>query len=239
MNTAEKSKRYVLVLDSNAEDLFYTSMLLQRFGYYTFTTHTAQEAIGYMTAAKPSAVVADAGSGGTTLLSWMTKDPRFLDVPLILLSPLSSADSEARARREEYAAHLGKPLKVEEFYRAIQTVIEKGSRRNLRIATHLNVRLDDGPRVSEGFATELSEYGMFFRTLEPRQVHSRIPVVLEIKGRQIKLEAVVLYTARFEEGSFREHGMGLKFMNIGSEDREVIAAYMLEQLEEGLVRQRG
>jgi hypothetical protein len=80
---------------------------------------------------------------------------------------------------------------------------------------------------------------MFFRTLEPRQVHSRIPVVLEIKGRQIKLEAVVLYTARFEEGSFREHGMGLKFMNIGSEDREVIAAYMLEQLEEGLVRHRG
>jgi CheY-like chemotaxis protein len=236
MNGMNKSKRYVLVLDANVGDLFYTCMLLQRFGYYIFTAHTAQEAIEYMTAAMPSAVVADAGSGGITLLSWITKNPRFLDVPLILLSSSPDTDLEARARREEYAAHLGKPLKVEEFYRVIQMVIEKGSRKNLRIATHLNVRLDDGQGGSEGFATELSEFGMFFRTLESRPVHSRIPVVLAIKGRQIKLEAVVLYTTRFDEGPLKEYGMGLKFMNISPDDREVIAAYMLEQLEEGIKR---
>lgn len=236
MNTAEKNKRYVLVVDPNVEDRFYTCMLLQRFGCNIFTAHTTEEAIEYMTVATPSAVVADAGPGGTALLSWITKDPRFLDVPLILLSSKSNAALEKRARRGEFAAYLRKPLKVDEFYRTVQTVIEKGPRRNLRIATHLIVRLDDGPGGSEGYVTVLSEYGMFFRTLEPRPVHTVIPVVFEIKGRLVKVDAVVLYTTNFEEGPFKEPGMGMKFVKISREDRNLIATFIIEQLEEGIKR---
>ena len=141
VNTAEKNKRYVLVLDAVVEDCFSTCMLLQRFDCNVFTARTAGEAVEYMTVAAPSAVVADAGSGGTALLSWITKDPRFVDVPLILLSSSPNVDLEQRARRGEFAAYLRKPLKVVELYRVVQTVIEKGPRRNLRISTHLTVRL--------------------------------------------------------------------------------------------------
>jgi CheY-like chemotaxis protein len=238
MNTAEKTKRYVLVLDTIVEDRFYTCMLLQRFGYNIFTAHTADEAIDYMTVETPSAVVADAVSAGATLLSRITKDPRFLDVPLILLSSAPDKDLEQRARRGEFAAYLGKPLKVEEFYRVVQVVIEKGPRRNIRVSTYLTVRLEDARGGREGCITVLSEYGMFFRTLDPLPVNTIVPAVFEVNGRLIKLDAIVLYTTNFDEGPFKEPGMGMKFLKISREDRNLIAAFILEQLEEGMVRQR-
>jgi CheY-like chemotaxis protein len=239
VNAAEKTKRYVLVLDANVEDRFYTCMLLQRFGCSIFTAHTAEEAIGYMTVTTPSAVIADAGSSGATLLSWITKDPRFPDVPFILLSSSPDADLEQRARRGEFAAYLKKPLKVDEFYRVVQMFIEKGSRRNLRISTHLMVRLEDERGGREGFVTELSEFGMFFRTLEPLPINTIMPAVFEIKGRLVKLDAVVLYTTNFDDGPFKEAGMGMKFVKISREDRNWIATLIIEQLEEGIVRPRG
>jgi twitching motility two-component system response regulator PilH len=235
-NDAEVKKRYVLVVDANVDDRFDTCMLLQRFGYTIFTAHTAEEAVEFMTVAPPSAIVADAAAGGTTLLSWITKDPRFFHVPLILLSSSRNAELERRAKRGEFGAFLKKPIKTEEFYRIVQEVIEKGPRRNLRITTHLEVKLEDGLGGREGYATVLSEYGMFFRTLEPRPVNANIPLVLEIKGRLIKLEAVVLYITNFDEGPFKEPGMGLKFVKISREDRDLIAAFILERIEAGITR---
>jgi CheY-like chemotaxis protein len=237
MIAVEKNKRYVLVMDADVDDRFHTCMLLQRFGYNIFTAHTAEEAIEFMTVAPPSAVVADAGPGGSLLLSWITKDPRFLDIPLILLSTAPDAELKSRARIGEFAACLQKPPKAEEFYRIVQTVIEKGPRRNLRIATHLALKIEDGLGRCDGRVTVLSEYGMFYRTLQPRPVQSIIPAVLALKSKLVQLEAVVLYTTSFDEGPFKEPGMGMKFVKISRADRDLIATFMLEQLEEGIIRQ--
>ncbi len=236
LDLADRNKRYLLVVAADTDDRFYTCMLLQRFGYNAFSASTAEEAVEFMTVAAPSAIIADAGSVGSALLSWITKDPRFLDVPLILLSSLDDAALEKRARFGEFAAYLRKPLNADDFYRVVQSVIEKSPRRNLRVATRLIVKLEDGLGNSEGYATVLSEYGMFFRTLELRPVHARIPVVLELKGKLIKLEAVVLYATTFDAGPFKEPGLGMKFVKISREDRNLIAAFILEQIEEGMPR---
>ena len=79
---------------------------------------------------------------------------------------------------------------------------------------------------------------MFFRTLDPQPANTIITAVFEIKGRLIKLDAIVLYTTNFDEGPFKEPGMGMKFVKISREDRNLIAAFILEQVEEGIVRQR-
>jgi hypothetical protein len=80
---------------------------------------------------------------------------------------------------------------------------------------------------------------MFFRTLEPLPINTIIPAVFEIKGRHIKLDAVVLYTTNFDDGPFKEAGMGMKFVNISHDDRNRIATLIIEQFEEGIVRQQG
>ncbi len=234
VGVAEKNKRYVLVLDPDVNDRFTTCMLLQRFGCNIFTAGSVNEAVDFMTVAPPSAVVADRALDETHLVSRISQDPRFLDVPIILLTSTPDAALEKRRRIGEIAAVLKKPLDVPEFYRIVQTVIEKGPRRNIRIKTHLVVRLEDGQSGSVGDVTVLSEHGMFLRTLDPRPANTRIPVGLEIKGKLIKLEAVVLYTTTFDDGPFKEPGMGMKFTKISREDRNLIAAFILEQIEKAI-----
>jgi CheY-like chemotaxis protein len=230
-----KQKRYVLVMDDAVDDRFNTCLLLQRFDCNLFTAHTASEAIDFMTVAPPSAIIA-AGPSGLDLLTWVSKDPRFFDVPVILLGAKADRDMEGRFRRGECAAILSKPLDPKEFYRIVQEVIEKSRRRNLRIATQLPVKLEDGVGGSEGFATVISEYGMFLRTFEPRPVNTVIPVVITLKNKSVKVDAVVLYVIAMDEGPFKEPGMGMKFVNISRTDRDLIAAHILEQIEEGIVR---
>lgn len=230
---AAGNKQYVLVVDANVNDRFYTCMLLQRFGYDVFSAQTAEEAIEFITVSPPSAILADADLNGSSLYSWLSKDPRFFDIPLVLLSWWPNPALEERAKKGGFSAFLRKPNNVEEFYQIVQIAIEKGPRRNLRIATRLIARLDDAQERGEGFVTVLSEYGLFFMTLEPRPVNTQVPISFKIKDSLIQLEAVVLYTVSFDEGPYKEPGMGVKFVRISRADREIIANFMLEQLQDG------
>jgi hypothetical protein len=120
------------------------------------------------------------------------------------------------------------------FYNAVEAAAAKGPRRNIRIMTQVPVTLEDGLEGGEGLASTLSEYGLFFRTFVPRQVGARIPAIVRIKKVLIHLEAEVLYVVPFEEGPFQEPGMGMKFVKISRADRELIAAFIIEEFEKGL-----
>lgn len=233
----EKNKQYLLVVDSNFNDRLSTCMLLLRFGRNIFTANTAEEAIKFMSAATPVAVLADADLTGPALLSRVKNDFRFSDIPLILLSSSPNAVMEDRARKGEFAAYLKKPLNVEEFYRVVQSVIEKGPRRKVRIATNIAAIVEDGRGGSKGYVTNLSEDGLFFRSIELRPLNTRMSVSFEIKGRVIKLEALVHHITTFEEGPLKEPGMGLKFVTISPENRDLIKAFILEKITEGMVQQ--
>ena len=237
-SAAEKKERYVLVVDSDVNDRYYTCMLLHRFDLKILSARSAEQAIGFMTVVPPSVVVADEGINGSTLFSLLRQDPRFFDIPLLLLSWWPNAALEESARKGDIVAYLRKPVNVMEFYRVMQTALEKNRRRNIRIATHLNVRIEDGLGGCDGYATVISEYGMFFLTLQPRPVNTRISLVIGISDRHVNLEAEVLYTITFDEGQFREPGMGLKFVKIDRKDRDLISAFILERIEEGIARHR-
>jgi CheY-like chemotaxis protein len=237
-SVAEKNKHYILVVDADIKDRFYTCMLLQRFGYEVFSAQTAEEAIEFITVAPPSAILADADLNGSTLFSRLSQDPRFFDIPFIILSWWPNATLEDRAIEGGFSAYIRKPNNVEEFYQIVQIAIEKGPRRNLRIATRLMAKLEDGLDRCEGLVTVLSEFGMFFMTLEPRPGHALIPVSFTINERLLRVDALVLYSVSFEEGPYKEPGMGLKFMNISREDREFIAGFMRDQMEGGAAKQR-
>jgi CheY-like chemotaxis protein len=232
----EKNKQYVLVVDPNLHDRLDTCLLLLKFGRNIFTAGTAEEALEYMNLAPPVAVVAVTEPGGPTLLSRIKNDLRFLNVPLILLSSSPDPSLEEEARKGGFAAYLRKPLDVEEFYRVVQTVIEKGPRRKIRIAAYLPASLADPRGAGQGHITVLSEAGSFFRTLDLRPKGSLLSLKFELKGRAIEAEATVLYSSTFDEGPSKEPGMGIKFRKISHEDRELIRAFILERIREGTAK---
>jgi response regulator RpfG family c-di-GMP phosphodiesterase len=234
VDAGELNKRYVLVIDSDNEELFQTCMLLRSFGHAIITARSGEKALEFMIVSPPTAIIADPASGVAQFLSQIRQDPRFYDVPVVLLSWWPNVSLEEGKKNNEFFAYLRKPIDPVQLYYTVEAAVEKGPRRNIRITTHVTVTLEDGLDSSDNVATTLSEYGLFLRTLFPRQVGACIPAAIRIKDSLIRLEAVVLYIIPFDEGPFQEPGMGMKFVKISRPDRELIAAFIVEELKKGI-----
>ena len=229
-STENRKKRYILLVDKNVDDRFRTGMILQRFGYNICTANSAQEAMDFMHVTPPAAIVTEAGVTGSDLISRIKKDGRFTDVPLMFMTTESDLDLELRARRGEIAACLRKPVEADAFYQAIQASVEKTPRKNIRIATALEAKLESVEEHSDGLVRVISEFGMFFRTSESQELNAQLPVTIKFPDRTISVVAVVLYTYSLESSPFDEPGMGMKFTEIKPEDQAFIKAYILEEV---------
>lgn len=231
------SSRYILVVDDNAVERFYTSMLLQRFAYPVSTANTASEAMELMAAALPSLVIVDAaadGSRGMELLRRMKKEPRYAQIPVVVLSGNRTTAIEAECRAAGCQDFIPKPVKAEDLYRAVQHLVENNPRKSIRVTTYLKADIGGDPPGGASYAIVLSEDGMFVLTPRTRPKGMRIPINIVLEGRVIMIDAVVLYSYGFGEGPFKQPGMGLKFERITPEDRAIIRSFILEKINEGL-----
>ncbi len=225
--------RYILVVDSGWNERFTLSLLLQRFGYAVASSSSAAEGIEFLCVAPPVAVFAEAGAAGDELVRRLAADIRFRDTPLIMVTDRPDRRLDERLQRGEIAGLLRTPLSPDEVFRVIQAVIEKGRRENIRIATALRAVLNDEQGTTEGFVTVLSQYGMFFRTMEPRPVNASVPVVVSFGDRSVEIQNRVLYVVSFESGPFCEPGMGMKFTGIGAEGSALIRFFIHDRLGAG------
>jgi hypothetical protein len=79
-----------------------------------------------------------------------------------------------------------------------------------------------GNSGSTEYVTEISEAGIFVRTLHPRPVNAILPVTLIIRSVPIKAKAMVVHSISLTPGLYPEPGMGMKFVEISNTDREVL-----------------
>jgi hypothetical protein len=80
------------------------------------------------------------------------------------------------------------------------------------------------------YISELSENGIFVRTLNPRQVDAVLPVNLIVNSVAVKLKAVVVRSVTISQGLFKEPGMGMKFIEISDEHRELLRNFIKGQI---------
>jgi len=236
MDAPDRSKRFMLIVDNNVDDRFQMGMLLKQCGYNIFTATNVQKALEIMNATPPVAVFSDAGAAGTAILGEIKKNPLFSDIQLILLSTAPNAILEGRAQRGEFAGFLRKPVDMEKLILVVESVVVKEPRRKIRITTALRAELIGELGSAYGLVTSLSESGMFFRTLDPHPVHTRLMINFDVKGRLITVEAEVVYTCNLDEGPFKEPGMGMKFVKVNPEDQANIKAYVREEVGKHIVR---
>ncbi len=235
----ERRSRFLLAVDSDANDLFYLSLLLQRFEYNITTAATATEAIKLASIAVPSLIItalALSDMSGLEFLRRLRQDPRMANVPVLVKLPDRKPENERLCRQAGAAECIYPPVQAEDLYRAVQQAIETTPRRNIRINTLMPISVNGKPLdcVEGECASVLSEHGMYVRTLQPAAVNARLSVQLLVKKQPILVEAVVLYSHRFGEGPFKEPGMGLKFVKITPQDQELIKQFIREEVMKGM-----
>lgn len=238
----KRKLRYVLMVDSNVNELLYLSLLLQRFDYNNCTVTLGEAAFEMAITATPALIVTDLyldDMSGLDLIERLKREPRTSALPVIVKGDELTFKRELRFRKAEVFAFLRVPVQAEDLFRGVQKAVEITPRGNIRIRTRLPVALNGKQlNCAKGeCVSELSEYGMYIRTLEPCPPYARVFVTITVLNRSIPVEVEVLYCHHFGEGPFREPGMGLKFLTIAPQDREYLKAYIREEITKGINRE--
>jgi len=236
-----RKSRYILVVEGNNNELFYTAMLLQRFAYPVCTTRTARQALDMVSVALPALVVADealpGSSNGIELLGMLNSTPRTRSIPIILLMPPEDTGPRNRIVGNQSAVCIPKPAPFEDLYRAVQDVMEPHPRSNIRIQTALPVTVNNIPfNSAKGeAATHLSSQGMYIRTFKPFDRNEPITVQVEVDGHTITADAKVLYSRLSDSMLVAEPGIAIKFTRIRGEDRQILTEFIHKELTRGMV----
>ncbi len=224
-------RRLILLLECGGQERAALERMLAGFGYNVSITADEQQAMECMQIVLPSLIIVDtervdAASYG--LIGRLKQEQGGERIPVIVLSRIAPQKAEEAIMRRKVAAFLLSPVNTEELFRVVQSAMEETPRRNIRSATRLQAFRDDA--TESGFATQLSESGMFYETAEPAPVHSKHPVRIIAGNREIRAEAEVLYRSLSDDRSRRAPGMGMQFTRITSDDQNYLRLFILLRL---------
>ncbi len=233
----EKGKNYALLVDGYVRDLFATGMILQRLDYEVFIANSGEDALKLIEVALPDLVITELSlqnMSGLELLFHLKHTPETKDIPVIIHTAIGDQKHEGHCRATGCSAFLRKPVSLDELYSAIQRATEVRPRQFIRLKTLLPVRvggqLSHSAASSVEYISELSENGIFVRTLNPRQVDAVLPVNIIVNSVAVKLKAVVVRSVTMSQGLFKEPGMGMKFVEITEEHRDLIRNFIKGQI---------
>jgi two-component system, OmpR family, alkaline phosphatase synthesis response regulator PhoP len=235
----DRDSRFMLVVESDANSLFYTSMLLQRFDFRICMAASAEEALAMVPVAVPSLIITALdlkGMNGLELMQKLAGNPATASVPVIVLTKQGDLVGDKRCREAGAVDCLDKPVKAEQIFRSVEAAVETTPRSSIRIRTRLPVTVTNMPFVdAEGASVSvLSEHGMFLRTLRPAPPDTRLSLQIGLNDRIIAIEAVVRSSYRIGEGPYSEPGMGLQFVRTSPQDQELIRQFIRNEVTRGI-----
>jgi CheY-like chemotaxis protein len=239
-DAADKANSYVLVVDSDTENLMFMSMILQRINLPVCTVLGVGHALETIATAMPSLIITELhlkGLSGHDLMQRIKQDPRTSSVPIIVMTRELTPEVEKQCLQAGAIACLEKPIQSDALCQAIYQVIEPRSRRaNIRIPTRLAVTVNERPLdcVEDECATNLSADGMYIRMLQSYPVHARVLVQLNLHGQIVTAEARVVFCQPSSEGPAGMQGIGLQFLSTSPQGRELIRRFINNEVDHGL-----
>jgi CheY-like chemotaxis protein len=233
----DRRKSYALLVDGYVKDLFTTGMIFQRLNYEVYITNSGEDALRIIGAALPELVITELSlqqMSGLELLARLKHDPETREIPVIVQTAIGDQKREEHCRASGCSAFLKKPADLDELYCAIQSATQTMPRRHIRLRTLLPVSIG-GQVPSEAadsveFVSELSENGIFVRTMNPRPVDTVLPVNLIIQSMAVKFKAAVVRKIEMNPGLFKEPGMGMRVVEISDTSRELLRNFIKGQI---------
>jgi uncharacterized protein (TIGR02266 family) len=107
-------------------------------------------------------------------------------------------------------------------------VVER--RINSRIPVSLEVTFDSGEQVLSSYLFDIGEGGIFIGTPDPLEEGSPIRLCFHLPDMSNSLLVMGTVIWRQGSGDSSRPGMGIKFDDISSNDRERLDAFLMEQL---------
>jgi uncharacterized protein (TIGR02266 family) len=150
-------------------------------------------------------------------------------IPAVLVTPPERAGA---CRVAGANAVVFKPLAQEELLRAIGRFMALPERSAVRCPANLRFtfRTERG-ETGQAFSRSLSSAGVFFKSDRPMALGSRLQLRFHLPGdeREISCAGVVRHTTPSEEAAVAGPGFGVEFVEIASNDRARLEAFVQSQ----------
>jgi twitching motility two-component system response regulator PilH len=115
--------RKILLVDDSKTELHHLSELLSKRGYTVRTAEDGEEAMKRLGEEKPDLILMDVvmpGQNGFQLTRAITRDPRFLDVPVIMCTSKNQETDKVWGMRQGARDYVVKPVDPDELIAKIK-----------------------------------------------------------------------------------------------------------------------
>ena len=115
----------ILLVDDSKTELHVLSELLTKRGFSVRTAENGEEALRRLDEAKPDLILMDVvmpGTNGFQLTRSITRDPRFVDVPVIMCTSKNQETDRVWGLRQGARDYVVKPVDPEDLMAKIQAL---------------------------------------------------------------------------------------------------------------------
>jgi uncharacterized protein (TIGR02266 family) len=232
---SKEPSKAVLVIDGKVKRQFHTSMHLQRMNYDVIMARTAEDALPFLELTVPLAVITNYDlpvMNGLGLLQYLKGDERTRNVPVIIYTSNQSPDVEKACKEHGCAGFLRHPCGLDELYATVQRAAGGRTRKFVRLATRLEVDIENVEGDRMDFISNLSEDGMFVSTTAPLphgSIHTFVFYLPNAPGWVVRVQGQVLHMHPGSGPRMRQ-GMGVKFQKIGDTEREFLRGFIKNEM---------
>jgi len=214
-------KKQVLIICHSAAGRMCLGVLLSRIWFTPMLARTTDEAIRLARKNSFSLVLFDgdvAEPGLDTAITLLKADQELKDQPLVIFMTADNPEKSQSLLSRGCAAVLAKPLDFSIMYGVLARLCGQ-PRSTSRIAVKMTVEIAEGIPERTLTCVNLSEGGLYLRTLRPLQkgqlLHIKFTLPHDVASLELPAEVVrtSLLGTQFEA----EPGMGLRFIDIPEE----------------------
>ena len=121
----------ILIVEDNPANMKLAVLLLHRVGHEVLTALDAESGMALALAEQPELILMDIqlpGMDGLAATRQLKQNPASAAIPIIALTALAMKDDEPKAIAAGCDAYIAKPLRYQELYAAIDTLLARGQR---------------------------------------------------------------------------------------------------------------
>jgi CheY-like chemotaxis protein len=121
------TERLILIVEDNPANLLLARSVLQRSGYRTVDTSSAEEAWAWLRTARPDLILMDVqlpGQDGLSLTRQLKADPLTADIPIVALTAHAMATDAERALAAGCDGYITKPIDIHRFAAEVAAVLQ-------------------------------------------------------------------------------------------------------------------
>jgi two-component system chemotaxis response regulator CheY len=239
-----RSKKILLVDDSESF-LMYVSILLHRMGFKkVIPSNNGTDALKLLRVLTPDIVLLDIGMpqmDGVTVLRHIKGDAQTSNIPVVMITISSDKQSYEACERLGCCGYIKKPINIAELnqvlYRCISSLTKENQRQFLRSSFNERVAVTCAGIKKMHYAVNISQRGMYIRMKDPFPVGTEVSITLPLKdGSLLNLKGNVIYIKNVSEELFKiPPGMAIEFMDLTSNDSEILRVYISELLTKDII----